>query len=146
MQIPKRPVPLHWMQKFFKQENSYQNWLCEEAPAMIQFKTAYVVQATNYDFEPLKKLAEFIKFLTTGYESDDQILETVGLALVDFDPEHDILVPVGNVLNNVLAGIAIQQIYQKTNCSRINLALYREKRYDIFSLTATRTARLSDGK
>ena len=99
------------------------------------FRTAYVVQATNYDFAPLLEKCEEIKFVTTGYEKDDNLQVSIGMALVDYDPVNDVIVPVGNVANNVMVGIVAEQLRSYTHTNRINLALYRDKVYDIFTLT-----------
>jgi hypothetical protein len=88
------------------------------------YRTAYIVQNTHHDFEPVKRIASRIEFLTNGYEEEYRLFETIRQGLEDFDSKQDILVPVGNVLSNVIAGA----VMCTKNCGYW-LALFRDKEY-----------------
>lgn len=91
-----------------------------------QFKTAYIVQNTHHDFEPIKKLASQIVFLTNGYEEESQLFETISVGLTSFDPMKDILVPVGNVASNFIAGRILGRMY-----GTVWVAMFRDKQYHV---------------
>ena len=97
-----------------------------------KFRTAYVVQPSGHSFQPILEHCEEIQFLTTGYEPDESLPTIIQNALKDYDPEKDVLVPVGNVATNLLVGV--QALSNRKNKS-FHLAFYRDKQYIIKKYT-----------
>jgi ABC-type uncharacterized transport system ATPase subunit len=93
------------------------------------FRNAYVVQATTHDFHQLLSFCEEILFVTTGYEVYENLQEHIEEVLQDFDPELDLLVPVGNVASNVLCGAALEKIKREKNCDTFYIAFYDGNNY-----------------
>lgn len=98
---------------------------------MKKYRTAYVIQPSGHSFQPILEHCDEIRFLTTGYESDESLPQIIQNALKEYDPEKDVLVPVGNVATNVLAGIQVENIREEKRAKHINLAFYRDKQYII---------------
>lgn len=90
------------------------------------FKTAYVVQNTHHDFEPLRKIATDIVFITDGYEQEDKLKQKIENALTNFYPAEDVIVPVGNVLSNMLVGAILLMRWHY-----IQVAIFRDKEYHV---------------
>lgn len=94
-----------------------------------KYSIAYIVQPSGHSFSPILEHCDEIQFLTTGYESDESLPVIIQNALEDYDPENDVLVPVGNVATNLLAGLEIERICKKKRARHFNLAFYRDKQY-----------------
>jgi hypothetical protein len=88
---------------------------------MTKFKTAYVTVNTGHDFSALLEIADKIVFLTSGYEKEEELQATIGTALKLFDCEMDVLVPVGNVVANLLLGSLMTP--------RFRVAVFHDKQY-----------------
>ena len=91
-----------------------------------QFRHAYVVEGGPYDFTALKELACTIRFVTTGYENDNELIPAIRDGLKDYDPLLDILVPVGSVATNLAVGLVLGEIRYNHH-----IALYQSKQYKI---------------
>lgn len=92
----------------------------------MKYKTAYVVQASGHDFSNLKDIADEIVFITTGYEEEIQLVETINNRLMFFNEEFDVIVPVGSVLANMIVGTIISDL-----CNHYDVAIYQDKTYHI---------------
>lgn len=86
-----------------------------------KFKTAYVTVNTGHDFSALLEIADSIKFLTSGYEKEEELQAALRTALDNFDPMLDVIVPVGNVVANLLLGSCIN--------SHFWIAVFHDKKY-----------------
>lgn len=98
---------------------------------MKQYRTAYVTQPTKHSFSPILDLCERVEFITTGYEDDKNLKRIVKNALKNFDPEADVLVPVGSVITNLVVGIEVEKLRQEKNCESVNIAIYHDQKYRI---------------
>jgi len=98
-----------------------------------KFKVAYVIQNTSHDFEGLLELCERIEFVTTGYEKEDNLLPSIVKRLKEFNPLTDIVVPVGNVPANLLAGAVVASFCLRAPVVTFTMAIYKEKQYHIQS-------------
>lgn len=102
------------------------------------FRTAFIAQGSGYDFSKLSKISDSIKFVTTESQcatmSEQELLEAIGLALLDFDPSQDIVVPVGHVAVNLLVGIAVQQVCHEKVQHVLYVAIYRGKEYAVTAI------------
>lgn len=95
---------------------------------MDKFRKAYVAQNTQHDFSDLRDISDEIVFVTTGYEDEGNLHTTVEKSLVDFDPNRDVIVPVGNVFVNLLVG---QVLGRKDKYGSYRVALFRGKEYHV---------------
>jgi hypothetical protein len=68
------------------------------------FRNAFVAHNSRHDFRPLTDLCESIIFCSTGYEPEEELVSAVETAMEPFDPRKDIIVPVGNVVSNLILG------------------------------------------
>lgn len=96
---------------------------------MKKYRTAYVMQPSGHSFSPILEHCDEIQFLTTGYELDESLPQIIQNALRDFDPEKDVIVPVGNVATNVIVGMEAERIRIAKRAKYFNIALYRDKQY-----------------
>lgn len=96
-----------------------------------QYRTAYITQHSNHNFEPLLAQCEDIKFCSTGYEKENELMEVLTASLVDFNPDVDVLVPVGNVTVNMLLGFILE------SANGFYMAIYRDKEYHIHRFGVT---------
>ena len=71
------------------------------------FRTAYVAHNSGHDMSALKEFCDKIVFCSSGYEGEEDLPQVLTDAIKDFDPEKDVVVPVGNVSSNILLGVAI---------------------------------------
>jgi hypothetical protein len=94
-----------------------------------KFKNAYVVQNTHHDFDPVKKIAENIIFVTNGYEEENTLYEVISKGLEGFNNNTDILIPVGNVVANFIAGRILGEAYEE-----IWLAIFKDKQYHLMAM------------
>lgn len=73
-----------------------------------KWRRAYVVQHTpRHDFSALREIADNIVFISNGYESEELLPQLIKTALLGYDPTTDIIVPVGNVIQNILTGLLL---------------------------------------
>ena len=93
---------------------------------MGKFKTAYVTCNTGHDFSALLEIADKIVFLISGYEKEEKLQATIGTALKNFDCEMDVVVPVGNVVANLLLGTLLPKQFR--------LAVFHDKQYHIMEV------------
>lgn len=94
------------------------------------YRTAFVVQNTGYDFSDLETICENIRFITSGRESEDQLLDVINDRMHDFVPNMDLFVPVGNVVTNLLAGLVLFTLAKPLG-DAITIALYKDRKYHI---------------
>lgn len=96
-----------------------------------KFRKAYIVQNTGHDFSSLLEMCDELVFVTTGYETEDQLVTSISKSLVNFDPSKDVLVPVGNVAANLLVGIVLQKWYIQLGICQV--AMYQDKKYHLLA-------------
>lgn len=87
-----------------------------------KYRTAFITVNTGHDFSALLQIADKIVFLTSGYEQEDELRTTINTALKGYDPMLDILVPVGNVVANLLLGSLL-------GTSDFHIAIFHDKVY-----------------
>lgn len=97
---------------------------------MPKFRTAYVCEP-GFDFSPLLEVAENIVYITNGFEKGvNQIAHSVHVALVAFDDDKDIFVPVGKVLTVMLATDYLD------GANPFNVAVYDQRKYEIIDISS----------
>lgn len=75
------------------------------------YRTAFIAMNSGHDFIRVKQdLAANIVFVTTGYEAEEDLLPAIEKSLESFDPEQDIIVPVGKVMTNALIGLVLGKL------------------------------------
>lgn len=72
-----------------------------------RFRTAYIAQESGHDFSELEIFCDQLLFVTAGDESFSELATVVYAALASFDPQRDIVVPVGKVGVNLMIGQAL---------------------------------------
>ena len=104
------------------------------------FHRGLVVQPVGHDFSAVLEFCEEIKFLTTGYETFDKLEQVIrkNLEELEFDPKQDVIIPVGSVNANLLAGIVLEKIRRETGNPYLSLAVYKDKQYDVITLVEGR--------
>jgi hypothetical protein len=103
------------------------------------FRTAYVPHNSGHDLTALKDLCDRIVFCSNGYEGEIELPQVILEATKDFDPDKDIIVPVGNVISNVLTGaaIALRTVHIEAGAekpvpvSQFFMAVYKDKAYSV---------------
>lgn len=73
---------------------------------MMTFKTIYVVEP-SHDFSALKPYCKRIAFLTTGYETPDELESTIRQNLKGFNHLSDAILPVGRVISCLVTGYVL---------------------------------------
>lgn len=91
------------------------------------YRTAYIVQNTGHDFGELLKVCEQLKFVSNGYEPENEALDTLLTGLQGFDPEKDVIVPVGNVTLNLLLGTLLPRLCEVSQY--YTMAVFYDKLY-----------------
>jgi len=88
------------------------------------YRTAYVVEEGRWSFAALEEIADRIVYMTGPSDrSLTQVRNRLAQALVDYDPELDVLVPVGRVVSVwILADLVA---YHK----KVYIALFNPSRY-----------------
>jgi hypothetical protein len=71
----------------------------------------------------------------TGYEPENEILDTLVSGLKDYDPGRDVIVPVGNVTQNLLLGVILSRIL--ATHKTFVMATFYEKSYHFKTVTLT---------
>lgn len=106
------------------------------SPDKKTFRDAYIVQSTQHNFYQLLEFCADLRFVTTGYENYEKLPEIIAEAMENFDPEKDIVVPVGNVASNLLCGITVAKICKLLNIEKIPIAFYNGENYIVCYITA----------
>lgn len=107
--------------------------------SQFKFRTAYVPHNSGHDLTALMELCQEIKFCSTGYEVEGTLEAVIEKSLVDFDPEKDVVVPVGNVASNLLVGACLARKcmrwedaeYNVALVTQFHVAIYRDKVYTV---------------
>lgn len=74
------------------------------------FRKAFVAFHSKHSFEELKSIADDVVFCSTGLENPDRLHLAIQQVMQNFDPRLDVIVPVGNVVNNfILGAVAIMR-------------------------------------
>lgn len=73
---------------------------------MKKFDTIYVVEP-SHDFSALKPYCKRIAFLTTGYETPDELEDTIRQNFDGFNPLTDAILPVGRVVSCLITGYVL---------------------------------------
>ena len=97
---------------------------------MDKFRAAYIACATRHDFSALLEICETVNFCTTGYEKEEALKPTLSASLDRFDPAQDIIVPVGNVVTNLILGEILAGIAP----GGFRIAIFSEKKYHIMEI------------
>jgi hypothetical protein len=93
------------------------------------FRRAYVVEPGRWDFSGLERVATRIVYLTTAYEKTFQERRrSILAALGDFDPELDVIVPVGKVSSVFLVADLLARH------PRLNVAVYNGSGYEVVDI------------
>lgn len=93
---------------------------------MAKFRRLHVVEATQHDMSLLVPFGQDVKYLTTGREGTDDLVETsIKEGLKDFDPTKDAIIPTGKALSNVLLGIHLARKYPGIV---LNFGVYKRNR------------------
>lgn len=101
----------------------------DDNPTPKIYRTAFVLQNTGHDFQELLKVCERIQFVTNGYEPENELLDEVVAGLKTFEPSQDLIVPVGNVVLNLLVGTTLVGICKLQDWACFSIAVYYEKQY-----------------
>ena len=99
------------------------------------YRTAFVVSNTGHDFSELLKSVERIQFIMTGYEPENEALDTLVSGMTGYDPERDVIVPVGNVTQNLLLGVILARVL--ATYKNFTMAVFYEKSYHFKTVTLT---------
>jgi hypothetical protein len=102
---------------------------------MKEYGTAYVTQPTGYKFSPILDFCKEVRFITTGYEEEKDLSSIIENALNGYNPEYDVLVPVGSVSTNIVIGIIAERIRIEKGFEFINIATYSDRKYTIHLLS-----------
>ena len=102
------------------------------------FTNAFIAHNSKHDFSELKKLADNLIFCSTGYEQGDTLASTIEEAMKDYNPRTDILVPVGNVISNLLMGAIAARKSSHVEAGEVPVlaseffvAVYRDTQYHV---------------
>jgi hypothetical protein len=93
------------------------------------FKTAYIVQSSPHDFQQVRNFAERIQFIFTATDAEEMLLPIATDALRNFDPETDVLVPVGTVIANLIVGNVLGRQSDLWHTPAYHAAIYSQKQY-----------------
>lgn len=100
--------------------------------ANAKFRRAYIIHQANFDFSGLRDVCQDLRVVVTGMELPEELPSVIQAHAITFDPEQDLLVPVGNVYSNFLAGAiftrSILEAYP-LKVTSIFLAAFRDKQY-----------------
>lgn len=88
------------------------------------YRTAYVVEEGRWSFAALEEIADNIVFMTGPSDrSLSQVRNRLSKALENYDPEQDVLVPVGRVVSAwILADMVAHH-------KKVNIALFTSPHY-----------------
>lgn len=92
-----------------------------------KFRRIYVT-APSHDFNALKKYTNDIVFVTTGYESLEQLGSAIKESLKDFDPTKDAIIPVGKVVWVFVHGAVLGNL----NFKNVMIGIYKDGDYSFF--------------
>lgn len=95
-----------------------------------KFSRAFVCMHTSHDFSSLRELCDSVLFLSSGFEKDEDLVNQIDLFLRDFNPEEDIIVPVGRVAVSLVVG----SILNSLGMAEILIANYQDKTYTVTPL------------
>lgn len=98
----------------------------------VHFRTIFIV-GPAHDMSQLRKYGDDLKLLTSGFEDPDEFLRVITRNLTenDFDPKMDAIVPVGKVLANVFAGVALSRLFPGKT---VTMASYKKGDYVFFQV------------
>lgn len=90
--------------------NQYRALQEREFSEAKRFRYAFVVKP-GHNFAPLRPYCERLVFLTDGLTDHvDVIREQIEENMQEYDPEKDVLIPVGTSLANMITGTVIHRI------------------------------------
>lgn len=93
----------------------------------IKLRTGYILKP-GFSFRALRPYCQSIVYATDGYRTAiDEIAAQLSAAFVDFDPEKDCIVPVGNAITNLLAGYLLAARFPH---NALYVALYNKEVID----------------
>lgn len=88
------------------------------------FRKALCVKP-GFRYSALKPYCQEIEFITDGFATDiDQLSSQIAEAMVDYDPDEDVLVPTGTGIVNILIGYYISSKYPD---SSVAVAFFRKE-------------------
>jgi len=94
------------------------------------FRTIFVAEP-SHDVSALKEYTHDIRFITTGYESIDNVHDAIVKNLQEFDPDQDALVPIGKVITSLMIGATLSKRF---NGLPITVGVYKDKAYTFCKL------------
>lgn len=118
----------------------------QSSSAQFHFRTAYVPHNSGHDLTALKSWCDAIVFCSTGYEAEEDLSSTIEKALENFDPDKDVIVPVGNVASNLIAGAVLARKCNFLQAGaegtpelnvRFNRMVYKDKEYSVREILLT---------
>lgn len=113
---------------------------------MKLYRTAYVTQPTGHSFAPIMDFCKEVRFITTGYEQEKDLLKVAEESLANYDPEIDVLVPVGSVVFNLILGIFVERLRENNDYKFVNVAVYHDKGYTIHPVGLTYAGEKNDNE
>jgi hypothetical protein len=105
-------------------------WRLKEDAPTKKYRVAWVVEPGK-DFSALENLATEVRYITMGYEkSIEKISQSILESRKLFDPDNDIIVPVGRVLAVLLVGLIYGQIPRDIAFAIYSEGVYHEGLWD----------------
>jgi hypothetical protein len=98
------------------------------------FRTAYVTQK-GFDMSALFQYVDDIVFLNTGNKKIRNLISHIEENIEGFDPELDVVIPVGKVVFAFILGTAFSRISKGKS---INIGIYDQGEYDFIKLWANK--------
>ena len=93
------------------------------------YRNAFIVQNTGHDFTDLLKVTERIVYVLHGNEAEEDRWLMAKQVLSNFDPQLDIIVPVGNTPANILVGTIVGIACLNQHWDNYTMAIYKDRTY-----------------
>jgi len=78
---------------------------------MKKFRAAFLIEPTHHDLTILKQYVSRIEFLSSGSDDVDELPVVISEKLIHFNPETDVIIPVGSVLTSLLVGVLLSKTF-----------------------------------
>lgn len=85
-----------------------------------KFRTLYVVEP-SHDLSIAKEYTDTVKFVTTGTELVDQLMDRISASLENFDPEQDAVIPMGRTSACLITGLILRSKIPKGGIVKIGV-------------------------
>ena len=94
-----------------------------------QFRDAYVLErGKTFDLSPLEPYVREIKYVLEGTEKDVDIIKSMRISFLEFDPELDVIVPMGRAIASFMLG------YLMGILPEVHIGIYRDKDYNFLRI------------